>query len=80
MRRPDFIVYPRGRPIVIEVDGHEYHRTREQRTADAQRERWLTAQGFDFMRFTGTEVWADAQRCVRELRAWIGMRQTAEPQ
>lgn len=76
-RRPDFIVYPGRRPpVIIELDGHEYHRSRAQRTADARRERWLTARGFDFMRFTGTEISADAQRCVRELRDWISRRRS----
>ena len=74
-RRPDFIIFNTGgRPMVVEVDGHEYHSTREQRTNDAKRERWLAANGFDFMRFTGSEVTADAQGCVRELRETIRKR------
>ena len=73
-RRPDFIIYPGGRPMLVELDGHNYHHTKEQRTADAKRERWLAAGGFDFIRFTGSEVWTDAQACVRELRDTIRRR------
>ena len=62
--RIDF-VYP-GKPIAIELDGHDYHKTKEQRTADAQRERALQSVGWTVIRFTGTEIYHDAQKCVLE--------------
>lgn len=70
-KRPDFLIYTNEGTVAVEVDGHQHHHTRDQRTADAQRERWLKARGFDFWRFTGTEVTADAQQCVRDLREYI---------
>lgn len=73
-RRPDFVVYPGGRPLIVELDGHEFHKSRQQRTADAQKERWLMARGLETIRFTGTEVWADPQACIRELRDLISQR------
>lgn len=62
--RIDF-VYP-GKPIAIELDGHDYHKTKEQRTADAQRERALQSVGWTVIRFTGTEIYHDTQKCVLE--------------
>lgn len=62
--RIDF-VYP-GKPIAIELDGHDYHKTKEQRTADAQRERALQSMGWTVIRFTGTEIYHDTQKCVLE--------------
>ena len=60
--RIDFI-YP-GKKIAIELDGHDYHKTKEQRTADAQRERALQSMGWTVIRFTGTEIYHDAPKCV----------------
>lgn len=65
--RVDFIVWYDGRGVVVELDGHDYHKTKEQRTKDAERDRWLGARGIRVVRFTGNEVYADAERCVREL-------------
>jgi len=62
--RIDF-VYP-GKPIAIELDGHDYHKTKEQRTADAQRERALQSMGWTVIRFTGTEIYHNTQKCVLE--------------
>jgi very-short-patch-repair endonuclease len=65
--RLDFLVLYDGRAVAVELDGHEYHKTKEQRTSDAIRDRWLLARGVRVVRFTGSEVFADPQRCVREL-------------
>jgi very-short-patch-repair endonuclease len=65
--RPDFIVYYGGRAVVVELDGHEGHKTRKQRSDDLERERWFKAHGFSTARWTGSQVNADAAACVREL-------------
>ena len=65
--RLDFLVWYDGRCVAVELDGHEYHKTKEQRQDDARRDRWLNARGIRVIRFTGSEVYADADRCVREL-------------
>jgi len=51
----------------VEIDGQESHKTKEQRMADYQRERYLQMQGYTVVRFTGTEVYRDPERCVDEL-------------
>jgi very-short-patch-repair endonuclease len=65
--RLDFLIHYDGRAVAVELDGHEYHKTKEQRTKDAARDRWLMARGIRVVRFTGSEVFADPQKCVREL-------------
>jgi very-short-patch-repair endonuclease len=53
--------------IAIEIDGHDYHKTREQRTHDARRERYLQLQGWRVIRFTGTEIFENVIACVEEV-------------
>lgn len=53
--------------IAIELDGHDYHSSKEQRTADAKRDRTLVALGWTVLRFTGSEIWKDAAACASEL-------------
>jgi very-short-patch-repair endonuclease len=65
--RLDFLVWYDGRTVAVELDGHDYHKTREQRTRDAERDRWLGARGIRVVRFTGSEVHANPEKCVREL-------------
>lgn len=43
--RLDFLVHYDGRGVAVELDGHEYHKTKEQRSYDAERDRWLKARG-----------------------------------
>ena len=50
--------------FVIEIDGHESHKTKEQRDYDYKRERYLQKQGCCVIRFMGTEVFLDAQTCI----------------
>lgn len=67
--RADFAI-PSKR-IVIELDGHEYHKTKEQRTKDARRERDLQTAGWKVIRFTGTEVHRDAYKCAEDACKFI---------
>lgn len=60
--RVDFAIV--ARQIAVELDGHEYHKSKEQRTSDARRDRVLMLNGWQTMRFTGSEVWKDAVGCV----------------
>jgi very-short-patch-repair endonuclease len=59
--------------IAIELDGHEYHKTKYQRTHDARRDRWLYGQGWHVLRFTGTEIHQNLDRCVNEICDLIGV-------
>lgn len=59
--------------IAIELDGHEYHKTRYQRTHDAKRDRWLYGQGWHVLRFTGTEIHQNLDRCIDEICDLVGV-------
>lgn len=55
-----------GRKVAIELDGYEFHSTREQFTNDRKRQRELELDGWRVVRFSGSEVNADAAGCVRQ--------------
>jgi very-short-patch-repair endonuclease len=69
--RLDFAI-PQKR-IAIELDGHEYHKTKYQRTHDAKRDRWLYGQGWHVLRFTGSEIYENLDRCIDEICALVGV-------
>lgn len=52
--------------LIIEIDGHEYHKTKEQREYDYKRERYLMKKGYTVMRFMGTEVYLEPKKCVMD--------------
>jgi very-short-patch-repair endonuclease len=43
--RLDFLVWYDGGTVAVELDGHEYHKSKEQRRHDAERDRWFNARG-----------------------------------
>lgn len=72
--RADFVIEfapdapPFVRLVVVECDGHDYHeRTKEQAKRDKARERAITASGLPVFRFTGSELYRDAESCVEEI-------------
>lgn len=68
-----------GRRVAVEVDGHDYHeRTKEQARNDKKRDRYLTRNGWQVLRFTGQEIHRDADRCASEVSAQLcGMTEKA---
>lgn len=68
--------------IAVECDGHEFHeKTKEQAQRDKARDRNLAALGIVTLRFTGSEIYRDADRCASEVsnlfdvigrKAWDG--------
>lgn len=71
--RLDFAIkVPGGASVAIECDGHEFHeRTKEQAARDKSRDRALTAAGWKVLRFTGSEIWRDANQCANEALAIV---------
>jgi hypothetical protein len=51
-----------GGVIAVELDGHDWHKTKEQRGKDASKQNWLAARKITTVRFTGSQVFADPQR------------------
>jgi hypothetical protein len=66
--RADFLVTTRRGQIVVECDGHDWHeRSRWQAMRDKLRDRILASQGIFTLRFTGSEIWADAIDCAAQV-------------
>ena len=69
--RADFVI--RGfenseKKYVIECDGHDFHeKTKEQAKYDKQRERFFVSQGYNILRFTGSEIITDFEKVKLEL-------------
>jgi very-short-patch-repair endonuclease len=54
--------------VIIECDGHEFHeKTKEQAANDKRRDRDLVKNGYTILRFTGSEIYKDASKCVGEV-------------
>ena len=51
--------------IAVEVDGADYHSTPAQKAKDARRDAFLRREGWTVIRFTGSQVYQDAERCAR---------------
>jgi very-short-patch-repair endonuclease len=53
--------------VAIECDGFEYHSSPLQLAHDDAKERDLLASGFSVFRFTGKDIWNDAQPCTQQI-------------
>lgn len=54
--------------LAIECDGHDFHeKTKEQAIRDKSRDRFLLINGIPSMRFTGSEIWNDVNKCFRQV-------------
>ena len=52
-------IYNLKKPLIIECDGFEYHSNKKQVNYDYERETNLKLQGYDVLRFTGTQIYND---------------------
>ncbi len=75
--RVDFIL--KDARLIIELDGHLYHSTKDQLERDAIRQRYLTRAGYSVIRFTGREINRDPAACVREVREMYKERMQRAP-
>lgn len=54
--------------LAVECDGHDFHdRTKQQAASDRSRDRELLIVGIPTIRFTGSEIHHDADRCANEI-------------
>ena len=63
--RVDFIVDDTN--IVVECDGYYNHKTKEQIEHDCKRDRELVRRGFTVLRFSGSEINKDPDKCASEI-------------
>jgi len=62
----DFVTFPYSHvPTIVEIDGHEWHKTKEQRYHDYVKERFFISQGYLVIRFMGSEVFLNAYECAK---------------
>lgn len=57
--------------LFIELDGHEYHKTVEQRSKDAVKRSIATSQGFQLNVFTGTQVTRNVSACFDTIKDFL---------
>ena len=57
--------------VAIEVDGHDYHKTKEQRGRDAKRDRDLLKMGWTTLRYTGSEVYSDPDAVAKDIMSIV---------
>lgn len=63
--RYDFAILVRGRPVVlIECDGKDFHSSDEQLANDALKDTAAKEAGFQLLRFPGSQLHRDPDRCV----------------
>lgn len=69
-RRADAVAWPgkaKGRPVVIECDGFDFHSSKQQMTNDRKRDRQFLKMGYRVVRFTGSEISTHPVGSCREL-------------
>lgn len=72
--RLDFAFVGESFALAVEADGHDYHeRTKAQAEHDRTRDRAMQAEGWTVMRFTGSEIYRNAEKCAAEVEAVIVM-------
>ena len=63
-----FYIYPKFKDLkyVVEIDGFDYHSKKEQMNYDYERENFLKANGYNVIRFTGSQVYRKPYNCVND--------------
>ena len=65
--RLDFAIFENGKKIDIECDGKAYHSTSKQKSHDRSRTRSLNNAGWGVIRFSGSQIHWNADKCVERL-------------
>lgn len=69
--RIDIAIIKKGKKIAIECDGYKYHSTYEQKLHDEKKNVFLESKGWKVLRFTGKEIYHDADWCVKVIKSRI---------
>jgi very-short-patch-repair endonuclease len=58
--------------LVVECDGHDFHeKTKQQAAHDKARDRYFVQKQWPVMRFTGSEIYRDANRCADQAMMFL---------
>jgi ATP-dependent DNA helicase UvrD/PcrA len=60
----DFLVGVNDRKIIVECDGKAYHDA----ARDAERDKVLALEGYPICRFSGSDIYADVDKCIEMIR------------
>ena len=60
-----------NKPLIIELDGFDYHKTKEQANHDYKRENDLKLADFDIIRFTGSQVYNNYYDCIKTIYKYL---------
>lgn len=60
--------------LIIECDGFNYHSSKNQMTYDYERENILKLNGYDVLRFTGSQIYNDPMDCVKKIMKYIKLK------
>lgn len=72
--RIDLAIVRHDKRLAIELDGHAYHASARARSADAARDLALTKAEWTPVRFTGADVWRDADDCAARTLDLLGFK------
>lgn len=59
----DFLITDKNRKIIVECDGRDYHSIEK----DRERDKELSAEGYQILRFTGSELFHDVNACLDKI-------------
>ncbi len=63
----DFLVEQNGKKVVVECDGKEFHNPQK----DKERDEILLQKGFETLRFSGSEIFHDVEKCVLKVKNYL---------
>jgi very-short-patch-repair endonuclease len=69
--RTDFTYITNKYKLDIEIDGKNWHTSKQDRLYDYVRERYLMNKGYLVFRFTGEEIFKNKTKCVIEVKEFI---------
>ncbi len=69
----DFLVGVDDRKIIVECDGKAYHDP----ARDAERDKVLSLEGYPICRFSGSDIYADVDKCIEMIRQRLSFKTEA---
>ena len=60
----DFLVETQNNKVIVECDGRAFHNP----SKDSERDKVLSLEGYPICRFSGSELYADVEKCIETLR------------
>jgi very-short-patch-repair endonuclease len=66
--RIDIAIFYKGKKIAIECDGEQFHSSPQQKEHDARKDDFLQRNRWKVFRFTGKEIYHDAEWCVQMIK------------